>query len=360
MIYRNFKKLFSSIKEIIPNKQNKLTKQNKPVSESNYNHKILNGIKLANKIRKTLIDEIERINNISQYHKNSIPTLKIIFIGDKLDSQIYIDNKIRVCNKIGVKVILTRFDSNITEENIYKEIDTSNKDESIHGIIIQLPFPGHLSSTKLLERVDITKDVDCLNPNNIGLLIQNPLNNKTLIPPTAYAVLELLRLATIFDNNIINYMKDFKESPLDNHILDLSNKDVSVLGRGMTAGFPISLLLLKCHANLSVYHSKSGDVKHKVSNSDIIISAVGIRPNLIDEYYIKKDSIVIDVGMNIVCKEDKNEITGDIYFDNVINKVKFITPMPGGVGRITVLMLIRNVIKSWSKGVVVDTNLNLH
>ena len=161
----------------------------------------------------------------------------------------------------------------------------------------------------------------------------------------------MLRLAIYYENNIATFIKDYKKSALENHTLDLSSKSVAVLGRGLTAGFPISLILLKCNADLSIFHSKSGDFKDKTKESDIIVSCIGTIPKIIDEKFIKKDAIIIDVGINININTSTGvkEITGDVNFDKVLEKAKYITPMPGGIGRITVIMLIRNVIKSWKR-----------
>jgi len=305
---------------------------------------------MGNMIKKVLIRDITRINKLSTYYNSYAPTLKIILIGDRIDSQIYVENKIKIGNLLGVKTILKHYDCSIEEDTVLKEIEQSNLDESIHGIIVQLPVPPNIRSSKILEKVSVAKDVDCLNPMNLGKLAQTSLKNN-LIAPASEAVLEFLRLAIHFENNLEKYIEDYKSNiTLVNNTLDLSGINVAILGRGITAGMPISIVLQKCNANITIFHSKSGMIKDKVRQADIVVTAIGMIPNLIDEDYIKKDAIVIDVGINVIKKEDnKNLIKGDVNFDKVFDTVKYITPMPGGVGRITVLMLMRNVIKSWFK-----------
>ncbi len=325
-----------------------------------FNNKILNGTILSQTIRADLKERVNLI--ISKYKILHKPKLKIILIGDRKDSRIYVENKIKTCKYIGVESELKHFGENVCLEKILSEINYSNSDPNIHGIIIQLPVPLELEAykTDILSKVIIEKDVDGLNPLNQGKILQMNLT-KTLVPPTAMGVLELVRLAIKFDNNIDNYIENYLLNfSFSEEEVDLSSLDVCVLGRGLTSGLPISILMQKCNGTVTLCHSLSDieKVNRKLKESDIIITAVG-KKNLLNKNQIKENSLIIDVGINVendVYDKSKKKVCGDVDFMGCLEKAKFITPVPGGVGRMTVVMLIKNVIKSW----IISNNIDLN
>lgn len=325
-----------------------------------YKSKILNGSKLCSVIENKLAEKLSRINTLIQSKELNVspPKLKIILVGDKLDSKIYVKNKIKKCKLIGMSSELKNFSDNVSKQEILEEIEKSNLDQSIHGIIVQLPLTDNLTSsrTEILSKVDLQKDVDGLNPLNQGRILQMKMCD-CLIPPTALGVLELLRLAIDYNNNIDSYVENYlKENIFDDHSVNLSGLDVTIIGRGLTAGLPLSILMQICHGTVTVCHSKTRNIRNKCENADILISAVG-KSMMISKDYVKPDCIVIDVGINVEKVDGKhNQITGDVEFDEVIDVVKYITPVPGGVGKMTVIMLLKNVLKAWSK----LNNLNLN
>ncbi len=338
-----------------PKVNKELLIQNKQLS-----HKILNGSILAQTIKEELKSRLAL--TMSKYKIIQKPKLKIILIGEKKDSRIYVENKLKACKYIGVESELKKFSESVSLQTIKEEVYRSNSDPNTHGIIVQLPVPARLEEfkTQILSGVAIEKDVDGLNPLNQGRILQMNLTN-TLVPPTAVGVLELLRLAIKFDNNIEHYIKDYLLNfSFSEEEVDLSGLDVCVLGRGLTAGLPISILMQKCNGTVTLCHSLSSkaNVDRKLGEADIIVTAVGKR-NLLTAPQIKKDSIIIDVGINV----DVDPVTqikrvcGDVGdFDACVEKAKFITPVPGGVGKMTVVMLIKNVIKSW----IIANNLDLN
>lgn len=322
-----------------------------------YKNKILNGTMLSQVIQSSIIEklslfknELTDFNNFSKNAEIPPPKLKVILVGDRMDSKVYVENKLKLCKSIGMEGELKHFSSNANKEEILEEIDSSNKDTTVHGIIVQLPLPEKLanSRTEILSHVELSKDVDGLNPLNQGKILQMNLAD-CLIPPTAMGVLELLRLAIDYSNDI----EDYKENYLKSHIfndqpINLAGLDVTVIGRGLTAGLPLSILMQKCNATVTLCHSKTKHLKSKCETSDIVISAVG-KTNLIGGEDIKDQSIIVDVGINVEFDENGNKlITGDVDFTSSLNKVKYITPVPGGVGKMTVIMLLKNVIKAWS------------
>jgi len=358
----NAKKSFSSSLTLITQNQTKpKINQNTKLSAEyeKYSNKILNGSVLSQTIKEDLKERVSLI--MSKYKIIQKPKLKIILIGERKDSRIYVENKIKACKYIGVDSELKKFNESVSLETIKDELSYSNSDPNTHGIIVQLPVSTHLEAykTEILSKVAIEKDVDGLNPLNQGRILQMNLT-KTLVPPTAMGVLELLRLAIKFNNNIDNYIKDYLLNfSFSEEEVDLSGLDICVLGRGLTAGLPISILMQKCNGTVTLCHSLSSkaNIDRKLGEADIIISAVG-KKNLLTASQIKNDSIILDVGINVdidpISKIKK--VCGDVEFDRCVEKAKFITPVPGGVGKMTVVMLIKTVIKSWIIANNVDLN----
>jgi 5,10-methylene-tetrahydrofolate dehydrogenase/methenyl tetrahydrofolate cyclohydrolase len=318
----------------------------KKMENSLFKDKILSGIPLAKAIQQGLMYKIQGVKN--KYPDICNPKLKIILVGERKDSKLYIEKKIQLCKDIGIEGDLKSYPDDVDKSELLEEIVISNKDQKVHGIIVQLPLPNHLDKTEILSSIDIDKDVDGLNPLNQGKILQMKIS-QCLLPPTAMSVLEMLRLALEHNNNTEEYVNSYLHENLFNDLpVNLNGKEITVLGRGLTAGLPISILLQKCNGTVTLCHSFTNDIGSKCKTADIIVSAVG-KPNLITNDMVKDDCIVIDVGISVVESGDQMKVCGDVEFEKVIEKARYITPVPGGVGKMTVVMLLKNVVKTWSQ-----------
>ncbi len=256
------------------------------------------------------------LNNIKEYIKDRKIdiTLAIILVGNNEASQIYVRNKIKACEEVGIKVEFLSLDENVTEEYLCDLIKKLNKDSDITGIILQSPVPNHINFEHCSSLIKTEKDVDGFTKENIYNLY---LNNTSLVPCTVKAIIKLI--------------EEYK--------VDLEGSNVVIVGRGNIVGKPLALALLNRNATVTIAHSKTKDLKNITSKADIIISAVG-KPQLIKEDMVRNDAVVIDVGISRV----NGKVVGDVDFENVSPKCKFITPVPGGVGPMTVAMIIDNLI----------------
>lgn len=274
--------------------------------------KILNGKTVRNNILKKLIHKKDEF--ISKF--NVIPKLAIIQIGNDYSSNIYIKNKIKLVEEIKVDVEYIKLNEEVDEENVLNIIDKLNNDENINGILIQLPLPNHICQSKIAKAISPIKDVDCFHPYNLGLLFRGDV--LTNLPCTPAGIMEIFK----------------------NYKIKLERQNVTIIGRSNIVTKPLSLILLKQNATITMCHSFTKNIQQKMKSADIIISAAG-KPNLIKYNSIKKDSIIIDVSIN---RQD-NKIVGDVeWSDKLLNKVKYITPVPGGVGLVTIVMLLNNLL----------------
>lgn len=246
------------------------------------------------------------------------PCLAVIQVGDDPASNIYVANKEKACNEVGIYFKLIKYDVNVLEKEITNKILELNNDDYVHGIIVQLPIPENLNTQRIINHISSIKDVDGLNDINSGRL----LNNKEgMVPCTAQGIIDLLKY-----NNI-----------------QLNGANVTIVGRGKLVGKPLSILLLREDATVTICHSKTKNLKDFTSSADIVISATGCK-HLLTEDYFKEGAVIVDAG---ITKEDK--IYGDVDFDNVKDKASYITPCVGGVGPMTVISLLKNVLKSYDK-----------
>ncbi len=245
---------------------------------------------------------IERIKSLP-----FTPCLVIIQVGDRADSNIYINGKKKFAEKIGVKVVHEKLKENIKEEEIFNLIKKHNENKDVNGIIIQLPLPAHLNPDKIINNIDPNKDIDGLTENT------------KFIPATAKGVLNLFKF----------------------YNLDLKNKKVTVVGQSKLVGRPISVMCEREGAIVTSCDSKTEDLQKETRKAEVLIVAIG-KPNFIDENYISKDQVVIDVG--ITRNIDGTTVDGDVNFEKVKEIVSMITPVPGGVGQMTVLALFENLI----------------
>lgn len=259
---------------------------------------------------------------IDFYDKKEVkPKLAIILVGDDPASKIYVTNKIKAAKTVGITTDLKEFDSEISNQTLIEEISILNNDKEVSGIIVQLPLPRQINKASIVGTIDPAKDVDGFHPLNVGMLYSGI--GEGLVSCTALGCLELIK-----------YCQS-----------DLQGKHAVIIGRSNIVGRPLAALLLKEHCTVTICHSKTTDLAKITSNADIVISAVG-KPKFLTEEYFNPESIVIDVGINRLNYLGRSELVGDVNFENVKNKVKYITPVPGGVGPMTIAFLLMNTYKA--------------
>lgn len=273
---------------------------------------LLDGKKLRDQILEELKLKVTK-------EKNDI-TLAIMYIGYNEASEVYIKNKIKYAEMVGIKTKLIKFDENVKESVVIDSINNLNNDKNIHGIIIQSPISKHLDFKKLSNLIDSSKDVDGFTTENV---YKNYQNLPCLLPCTVKGIIRLL----------------------DRYNIDIKGKNVTIVGRGMIVGKPLLLALLNKDATVTIAHSKTSNLKRICQNADILISAVG-KNNLIKEDFVKEQAVVVDVGINKV----DGKLCGDVDFENVCKKCSYITPVPGGVGPMTIAMLLENTYDAYKVG----------
>ena len=282
---------------------------------------LIDGKEISKLVYKDIVNEIDVITKKIQRP----PSLNIILIGDNPSSLTYVNNKLKKCKEIGISGNLIKKPKNIDEQNVISIINELNQDEKVDGIILQLPIPNHLNERILIEKISPLKDVDGLTATNIGLL---SIGKPRFIPATAYGIMEILK-----NENIIS-----------------KGKNIVVIGRSNIVGKPMVALLSGKdeNATVTVCHSKTINLKQHTLNADVIIVAVG-KPNILDGSMIKEGAIVIDVGINRIENKENSKgfsIVGDVDFNSILKKASSITPVPGGVGPMTIAMLMKNVCEA--------------
>src|SRR6056300_2008362 len=279
---------------------------------------IIDGKKIAENLRETLKKQIQQIPS-----NQPKPGLTVILIGEDPASQIYVRNKEKFANEIGINSKVLRFDSSITEEALTKEIHKLNQDRAVHGILVQLPLPKHINSKNIINQIEPSKDVDGFHPINVGNLSSG---NDALVPCTPYGCYLLLKKV----------------------IPNLSGLHAVIIGRSNINGKPMAQLLLKENCTVTIVHSKTKNIEEICKRADLIIAAVG-KAKMVKKDWVKSDAVVIDVGINRLEVEGKNKIVGDVDFENLKDNVKGITPVPGGVGPMTIACLLENTLKAFNK-----------
>ena len=272
---------------------------------------LIDGKKIAAEIRDELKKEISQLKK----KKNLVPGLTVILIGDLAPSQIYVRMKEKAAMEVGLKSEIIKFSKDIDEKTVLDKIDELNNDSLVSGILVQLPLPKHIDKKKVIEKISPLKDVDGFHPVNVGNLSSG---YKSTVPCTPLGCYLLI--------------KKYEQN--------LNGKKAVVIGRSNLNGKPMTQLLLKENCTVTITHSKTKDLKAECSEADIIVAAVGI-PELVRGDWVKKDAIVIDVGIN---KTEKG-IVGDVAFDEVSKVAKALTPVPGGVGPMTIACLLKNTIE---------------
>ena len=276
---------------------------------------LIDGKKIAAELRNELKVEVDGIKK----KFNKVPGLTVILIGDLAPSQIYVRNKEKFAKEIGLKSEIIKYPKDVKEISVLNKIDELNNDETVSGILVQLPLPDHIDKQKIIERINPDKDVDGFHPYNVGNLSSGYESSVPCTPLGCYLLIK-------------------KIEP------NLNGKKAIVIGRSNLNGKPMAQLLLKENCTVTITHSKTKDLKNECSKGDIVIAAVGI-PELVKADWIKKDAIVIDVGIN---KTDKG-IVGDVAFEEVSKVAKALTPVPGGVGPMTIACLLKNTIECFKR-----------
>lgn len=273
---------------------------------------IIDGTRIGNELREKLKSRIEALKE-----KGKIPGLAVILVGENPASQVYVRMKEKACENLGIHSEKFALPADTSQEEVLALINRLNHDDKIHGILVQLPLPAHFNEELIIESIVPTKDVDGFHPINIG----NLMLGKPLFPPcTPAGVIELLRASQI----------------------DMKGKNAVVVGRSNIVGKPVAALLLHEHATVTICHSKTKSLKDETRRADILIAAIG-KPKMITADMVKEDAVVIDVGVN---RLEDGKLVGDVDFEGMKDKVAAITPVPGGVGPMTITMLMANTVKS--------------
>ncbi len=278
---------------------------------------IIDGKKIAEELREKIKGDIKKISD------NKKPGLAVILIGEHPASQIYVRNKEKFANEVGINSSVLRFDENISEEDLKNEIRKLNDNTNVHGILVQLPLPKHISQKDIIQSIDPNKDVDGFHPINVGNLSSG---NDAMVPCTPLGCYYLIKKV----------------------IPDLSGLNAVVIGRSNINGKPMAQLLLKENCTVTIVHSKTKNIEEICKNGDIIIAAVG-KAKIVKSNWVKDTAIIIDVGINRIEINGKNKIVGDVDFDDIQDKVKGISPVPGGVGPMTIACLLENTLKAYKK-----------
>ena len=271
---------------------------------------ILDGKKEAALLREEIKKEITALKE----RDNKVPSLTVILIGDLVPSQIYVRNKEKNSKEVGINSEVIKYSKDISEKKILEKIEELNNDNNVSGILVQLPLPTQINKEKIINAINPKKDVDGFNPINVGNLASG---YKSIVPCTPLGCLYLIKKVE----------------------KDLSGKHAVIIGRSNLNGKPMAQLLLKENCTVTIIHSKTKDLKTECQKADILVAAAGVA-NLVKGDWVKKDSIIIDVGINKV----GDKIVGDVDFEQVQNKVKAITPVPGGVGPMTIACLLKNTL----------------
>ena len=289
---------------------------------------IISGKEISTKIKDQLKEEVEQMKN--KYDR--LPKLAVILVGENQASQVYVRNKERGCSYVGMDSLKITHDATFSEEELLNEIKQLNEDDTVDGILVQLPLPDHINEDKVLEAIDPSKDVDGFHPINVGRM---SIGLPCYVSATPNGILELLK----------------------RYQIETSGKKCVVLGRSNIVGKPMAALMMQKaypgDATVTVCHSRSKDLVKECQEADIIIAALG-QPNFVKAKMVKEGAVVIDVGTTRVPDARKKsgfKLTGDVKFDEVASKCSFITPVPGGVGPMTIVSLMKNTLLAGKKAI---------
>ncbi len=280
---------------------------------------ILNGRLVADEVQKNIVKELDTLKSQGK----RLPGLAVVIVGDNPASHTYVKNKEITCKKIGFYSEVHHLQSNCTEDNIINLINSLNSNKNIDGILVQLPLPAHIKTEKIIANINPSKDVDGLHPSNLGNLLRG---NKVLTPCTPKGVIEIL-----------NY-----------YSINPSGMSAVIIGRSTLVGKPLSILLLEKNATVAITHSKTSNIESITKNADILIAATG-RPKMVKKSWIKPGAIVIDVGINRIIESGLSKLVGDVDYEDVSSICQAITPVPGGVGPVTIAMLMANTLQAYKE-----------
>ncbi len=274
--------------------------------------KIIDGKAIAAEIREEIAADVSSLKG-----QGVTPGLAVVLVGEDPASRVYVSMKEKACEKAGIFSDEHKLPEETTEAQLLALIDELNRDERIDGILVQLPLPDQIDESKILEAISPSKDADGFHPYNVGrLMTGNPLFQ----PCTPYGIMKMLEHTGV----------------------DLTGKEVVVVGRSNIVGKPVALMCLAKHATVTLCHSRTRDLAQKVGQADVLIAAVG-RPEMIKGEWVKEGAVVIDVGVNRV---GEKKLVGDVEFDAALERASAITPVPGGVGPMTITMLLYNTVES--------------
>ena len=274
---------------------------------------IIDGKRVASQIKENIVAEVRSLKQKT----GKTPGLAVVLVGDDHASAVYVRTKNKTCKNLGFQSFENILPANTSESTLLGLIDELNKDERVSGILVQLPLPSHISSYKILEAINPQKDVDGFHLENIGRLVTG---NATFKPCTPEGIIQLL----------------------DHYKVDIEGKNAVVLGRSNIVGKPISLLLLERNATVTICHSRTKNLSAITKSADILIAAIG-KPNFVTGDMVKNDVVIIDVGINRV----NDKLIGDVDYQSVSKKASLITPVPGGVGPMTIAVLMANTLQAF-------------
>ncbi|WHY84581.1 bifunctional methylenetetrahydrofolate dehydrogenase/methenyltetrahydrofolate cyclohydrolase FolD [Neobacillus novalis] len=281
---------------------------------------IINGKEIAAKKKVEIAEHVATLKS-----QGVTPGLAVILVGSNHASRTYVTNKEKTCKDLGMYSLLIEMPEEVSEEDLLAKIEELNGDPAIHGILVQLPLPKHIDERKVIETISPVKDVDGFHPINIGRMMTG---QNTFLPCTPYGIMVLLEETGI----------------------SIAGKNVVVVGRSNIVGKPVGQLFLNQHATVTYCHSRTKDLKLHTKQADILVAAVGI-PNFIKADHVKEGAVVIDVGIN---RNEDGKLCGDVAFDEVSEKAGYITPVPKGVGPMTITMLMYNTLKSAEQSLTRD------
>ncbi len=280
-------------------------------------NKIVYGSEIAKEVKLNIQTSVNELKAAGK----RVPHLVVLFVGNDVGSTSYVKGKENDCNEVGFIQTTHRYDDTVSEEELLNKIEALNKDPQVDGILVQLPLPKHVNENKVLFSIDPNKDVDGFHPFNVGKML---IQEETFLPCTPKGVMYIL--------SKLGYS-------------DLSGLKVVVIGRSNIVGKPMGQLLLNQHATVTICHSRTSNLADEVRGADIVVAAVGI-PKFVQADWIKEGAIVIDVGVN---RDENNKLCGDVDTQACLEKVKYITPVPKGVGPMTRAMLLENTLQSYQK-----------
>ncbi|MBC1688889.1 bifunctional methylenetetrahydrofolate dehydrogenase/methenyltetrahydrofolate cyclohydrolase FolD [Listeria welshimeri] len=273
---------------------------------------IIDGKKLAKEIQERVTTEVAELAKIDKK-----PGLAVVLVGDNQASRTYVRNKQKRTEEAGMKSVLIELPETVSEEKLLEVVEELNTDDTIHGILVQLPLPKHISEEKVIDTISYDKDVDGFHPVNVGNLF---IGKDSFVPCTPAGIIELIKSTGT----------------------QIEGKRAVVIGRSNIVGKPVAQLLLNENATVTIAHSRTKNLPEVAKEADILVVATGLA-KFVKKEYIKHGAIVIDVGMD---RDENNKLCGDVDFDDVIEEAGFITPVPGGVGPMTITMLLANTLKA--------------